>query len=95
MCLDCHADNVAVERRAKGFQLSDGVGCEACHGGAVNWLGQHISGAADHGANLLAGMYPSEDPVARARLCLSCHFGTADRFITHRIMGAGHSPPGV
>lgn len=90
MCLDCHADNVAVERRAKGFQLSDGVGCEACHGGAVNWLGQHISGAADHGANLLAGMYPSEDPVARARLCLSCHFGTADRFITHRIMGAGH-----
>ncbi|MEQ8508645.1 MAG: multiheme c-type cytochrome [Rhodospirillaceae bacterium] len=90
MCLDCHADNVPVERRAKGFQISDGVGCEACHGGAVNWLGRHISGEANHAANLAAGLYPSEDPVARAKLCLSCHFGTKDRFITHRIMGAGH-----
>lgn len=90
LCLDCHADNVPVERRAKGFQISDGVGCEACHGGAVNWLGQHISGEADHAANLAAGLYPTEDPVARAKLCLSCHFGTEDRFVTHRIMGAGH-----
>ncbi len=90
LCLDCHADNVAPERRAKGFQISDGVGCEACHGGAVDWLGQHISGAADHQANLRAGLYPTEDPEARARLCLSCHFGTKDRFVTHRIMGAGH-----
>lgn len=90
LCLDCHADNVPEERRAKGFQISDGVGCEACHGGAVNWLGQHISGEADHAANLSNGLYPSEDPVARAELCLSCHFGTKDRFVTHRIMGAGH-----
>lgn len=90
LCLDCHADNVPVERRAKGFQISDGVGCEACHGGAVNWLGRHISGAADHAANLASGLYPAEDPVARAKLCLSCHFGTKDRFVTHRIMGAGH-----
>lgn len=90
LCLDCHADNVPEERRAKGFQISDGVGCEACHGGAVNWLGRHISGEADHQANLRAGLYPSEDPVARAKLCLSCHFGTEDRFLTHRIMGAGH-----
>jgi hypothetical protein len=90
LCLDCHADNVAPERRAKGFQMSDGVGCEACHGGAVDWLGQHISGKADHQANLRAGLYPTEDPEARARLCLSCHFGTKDRFVTHRIMGAGH-----
>ena len=90
ICLDCHADNVPVERRAKGFQISDGVGCEACHGGAVNWLGVHISGKADHPTNLAAGLYPTEKPVARAKLCLSCHFGTEDRFITHRIMGAGH-----
>jgi hypothetical protein len=90
LCLDCHADNVPDERRAKGFHISDGVGCEACHGGAVNWLGRHISGEADHSANLTAGLYPSEDPVARAKLCLSCHFGTEDRFLTHRIMGAGH-----
>ncbi len=58
LCLDCHADNVPVERRAKGFQISDGVGCEACHGGAVNWLGRHISGEADHAANLASGLVP-------------------------------------
>ena len=29
-------------------------------------------------------------PIARAQLCLSCHMGTKDRMITHRIMGAGH-----
>jgi hypothetical protein len=28
--------------------------------------------------------------VQRAQLCLSCHFGNGDRFVTHRIMGAGH-----
>jgi len=90
ICLDCHADNVAPEHRAKGFQIADGVGCEACHGGAVNWLGIHVSGKSDHTANMKAGLFPTEDPVARARLCLSCHFGDKDRFITHRIMGAGH-----
>jgi len=90
LCLDCHADNVPVELRAKGFQISDGVGCEACHGGGVGWLGIHVSGAASHSENVAAGMYPTEEPVARARLCLSCHFGDENRFVTHRIMGAGH-----
>jgi hypothetical protein len=37
-----------------------------------------------------AGMYPTEDPVKRAELCLSCHFGDDKKFVTHRIMGAGH-----
>jgi hypothetical protein len=90
ICLDCHADNVPQEQRAKGFQIADGVGCESCHGGAVNWLGIHVSGKSDHGANVKAGLYPLEEPVARAKVCLSCHFGDGDRVITHRIMGAGH-----
>lgn len=90
VCLDCHADNPAPAQRGKVFQISDGVGCESCHGGAERWLGVHISGAASHDENIKAGMYPTEDPVARATLCLSCHFGTADKFVTHRIMGAGH-----
>jgi hypothetical protein len=90
ICLDCHADNVTPDRRAKGFEISDGVGCESCHGGAVKWLGLHVDGKSNHAANVAAGLYPTEDPVARARLCLSCHFGDENRFITHRIMGAGH-----
>ncbi len=90
ICLDCHANNVAPGLRSKTFQISDGVGCESCHGGSVRWLGVHISGAASHAQNIAAGMYPTEEPVARAKLCLSCHFGTKDKFVTHRIMGAGH-----
>jgi hypothetical protein len=90
MCLDCHADNVPEDRRAKGFQISDGVGCESCHGGAVAWLGVHVSGQADHAKNVAAGLFPTEQPLARAKLCLSCHLGDKDRVITHRIMGAGH-----
>ena len=35
-------------------------------------------------------MYPTSDPVARAKLCMSCHFGNQDKLVTHRIMGAGH-----
>lgn len=89
VCLNCHADNVPPDRRGPQFQLSDGVGCEACHGGAKSWLGVHISGAS-HKDNLAAGLYPTDQPVARAEKCLSCHWGDSDRFVTHEIMGAGH-----
>jgi hypothetical protein len=89
LCLDCHADNPQAQRGTQ-FQISDGVGCEACHGGSARWLGIHVSGLADHAQNVAAGMYPTEDPVARAKLCLSCHFGESRKFVTHRIMGAGH-----
>ncbi len=88
VCLDCHADNVPVDLRGAKFQIDDGVGCEACHGGAAGWLASHTT--ASHADNLAAGLYPTEDPVARSALCLSCHAGTPDRMITHRIMGAGH-----
>ncbi len=89
MCLDCHADNVPVDKRGEKFVLSDGVGCEACHGGAEQWLSSHTAGAT-HEDNLAAGLYPTEDSVKRAELCLSCHLGNKDQMITHRIMGAGH-----
>lgn len=91
ICLDCHTDNVPAGRRGDKFQLSDGVGCEACHGGAENWLSTHYNTpAVDHAANITAGLYPTEKPEERAQLCLSCHLGTSTKFATHRIMAAGH-----
>ena len=90
ICLDCHADNVAMEKRGPKFQLSDGVGCEACHGGGEEWIKSHAAEGATHADNLRRGMYPTEEPVARAELCLSCHMGTADKYASHDIMGAGH-----
>lgn len=90
VCLDCHADNVPKNQQGVLFDITDGVGCEACHGGAEKWIGTHITGSSSHGDNIAAGLYPTEVPEARAELCLSCHYGTKDKFATHRIMGAGH-----
>ena len=89
-CLGCHATFVPAEVRGKRFQLSDGVGCESCHGPASKWLGQHVTGEASREDNIKAGMYRTEEPVARATLCLSCHLGNQDKFANHRLMGAGH-----
>lgn len=90
VCLDCHADNIPAEKRGEKFQISDGVGCEACHGGAEKWIEAHAEDDATHENNLALGMYPTEKPEARARLCLSCHVGTEDKFADHDIMAAGH-----
>ena len=94
ICLDCHAHNIPVERRGERFKLSDGVVCEACHGPSEKWIEPHVNPvtdpAAHHAANIEQGLYPTSDAIARAKLCLSCHFGNKDKLVTHRIMGAGH-----
>jgi hypothetical protein len=91
ICLDCHTDNVPPERRGPQFQLTDGIGCEACHNGAEDWIQVHTIGDQDaHRRNLGAGLYPLSDPVARAEVCLSCHLGDETKFVSHRLMGAGH-----
>lgn len=88
-CLGCHAD---PGRRGAQFHLNDGVGCEACHGGAQNWLASHYAVGGTHAANVARGMVPLDRPMAKAAVCLDCHFGSADggQFVTHRIMAAGH-----
>lgn len=90
VCLDCHADNVPPERRGEKFQLEDGVGCEACHGGGERWIKSHTEEGASHADNLARGMYPTEAPRQRAKVCLSCHYGDANKFATHQMMAAGH-----
>lgn len=90
ICLDCHADNVASNQRGRRFQITDGVGCEACHGGSQDWLESHAEAGTSHTDNILNGLYPTDQPVARAKLCLSCHLGTQEKFASHEIMGAGH-----
>jgi Cytochrome c554 and c-prime len=90
ICLDCHTDNAAQNLRGERFKIADGVDCEACHGPAQGWIKSHVAPGATHAENVSNGMYPTNEPVAQARLCLSCHFGNQDKFVTHRMMGAGH-----
>ena len=88
MCLGCHAD--AAPSRGPRFQQTDGIGCEACHGGSANWIEVHKVG--NHPAALAAGLVKLENPAVKAAVCLDCHFGSADggQFVDHRIMSAGH-----
>ncbi len=92
MCLGCHATPAPAGSRGGRFQLSDGVGCEGCHGAAAGWLSSHYAVGASHASNVARGMVPLENPRARASQCLDCHFGSADQgqFVNHRIMAAGH-----
>lgn len=91
MCLGCHA-TPATGSRGPRFQVSDGVGCEGCHGAAGRWISSHYAVGASHSANVARGMVPLENPRARAAQCLDCHFGSGDRgqVVNHRIMAAGH-----
>ncbi|MDF1780300.1 MAG: multiheme c-type cytochrome [Alcanivoracaceae bacterium] len=90
VCLSCHSDYVAKADRGERFQLSDGVGCEGCHGGAGKWLETHTVRGATHDDNIAHGLRALEKADVKAQLCQSCHIGGEGRFAGHDIMGAGH-----
>ena len=91
-CLGCHATNVSTGQRGGRFQLTDGVGCESCHGASGGWLASHYAVGASHASNVAQGMIPLDNPQARASVCLDCHFGSSapGQFVSHRMMAAGH-----
>jgi len=90
-CLGCHADP-AYAGKGSRWHVEDGVGCEGCHGGAQKWLSSHYAVGQTHASNVAKGMYPLDQPRARAEKCLDCHFGSdrPGQFVSHRIMAAGH-----
>ncbi len=91
VCLDCHTDLVRRNDRGPKFQIDDGIGCEACHGSASNWIAPHHSGTdRSHAANVARGLAPLEDAATRAEVCMSCHVGSRSRMATHTMMAAGH-----
>jgi hypothetical protein len=91
-CLGCHAETAPAQMRGSLFQVSDGVGCEACHGASAAWLSSHTAVGATHAQNVGKGLVALEDPKTRAGVCLDCHFGSMKdgQFVTHQMMAAGH-----
>lgn len=91
-CLGCHSTFVPTSQRGARFQTNDGVGCESCHGAASGWLASHYTVGATHNANVARGLTPLDRPQARAKVCLDCHYGSANegQFVTHAMMAAGH-----
>lgn len=91
LCLDCHTDSTAPAQRGPRFQLSDGIGCETCHGGAEAWIARHDDSPALPRAELeRLGLSRGDNPQRRAELCVACHVGAGERFADHRLMAAGH-----
>lgn len=90
VCLACHSDYVAEKRRGPRFQLSDGVGCESCHGGAEKWLKSHTEKGVDHRKNIANGLVALDKANVKAEVCQGCHVGKEGKFASHDIMGAGH-----
>jgi hypothetical protein len=89
-CLSCHALAVPVEKRARTFELADGVSCESCHGPASAWLGPHTTRGWAHEQSLAAGMTDTRNLIHRAEKCLECHLGNQGKFVDHEMLAAGH-----
>jgi hypothetical protein len=92
-CLGCHATNAPSGQRGAKFTLTDGVGCESCHGASGGaWLAEHYALPATHASNVAAGLTPLDNPKVRAGVCLDCHYGSTKpgQFVTHAMMAAGH-----
>lgn len=91
-CLGCHSTFAPTSQRGDRFLLSDGVGCESCHGPSQEWLPLHYARPATHASNVASGLVPLESPQSRAMVCLDCHYGSekAGQFVTHSMMAAGH-----
>ena len=89
-CLDCHALNVADDQKARTFDANDGVSCESCHGPASNWLGEHTRKDWNYAKSLPLGMYDTRNLISRSERCVSCHVGTAEKYVDHEMIAAGH-----
>jgi hypothetical protein len=89
-CLVCHSLYVPPEQQAQTFELGDGVSCENCHGSASGWLGPHTTKNWPHEKSVQLGMYDTRNLENRATRCLTCHLGTADKFVDHEMIAAGH-----
>jgi len=89
-CLVCHALYVPADQRAQTFELGDGVSCENCHGPASGWLGPHTTKDWPHEKSVQFGMYDTRRLDLRAEKCLTCHLGTAEKFVDHEMIAAGH-----
>ncbi len=89
-CLACHSTTFAPPRDDRGAVISDGVGCEACHGPAERWLGPHVAGRLSTTTKAQLGMWDTDRLSSRAKICADCHVGGPQREVNHDLIAAGH-----
>ena len=90
-CLGCHTTENPGREQDHEFVM-DGVGCEACHGAAEQWLARHTA----TGWTPMHGMLDTKNAAVRAQQCVQCHVGAgprgdgATRDVNHDLIAAGH-----
>lgn len=89
-CLACHSMTDAKARDEMVDVVSDGVGCEACHGPAEGWLAVHSEHPLDKQEREQLGLWDTDSLLARTQLCVRCHVGSPDRDVDHDLIAAGH-----
>jgi hypothetical protein len=90
LCLRCHVDPKWEEAsKDPNFSLSDGVGCESCHGPAQSWLTNHYREGLTP-TDRRRGMHDTRSLSNRVRICLDCHVGGSGQDVDHDLIAAGH-----
>ena len=94
LCLSCHAYQAPPSLQGANYDIEEGVTCEACHGASGQWLETHNDLDVPVETIRAQGFFPTENPVARAGMCMDCHLGNTDVFAGHRLLAAGHPRTG-
>ena len=94
LCLSCHVhQNFDGSVRGPGFTVSEGVGCESCHGASELWTSLHYQDRWDFlgpAARADLGFVPLESLGDRARSCMPCHVGSSYSDPTHELVDVNH-----
>jgi Cytochrome c554 and c-prime len=89
-CLACHSLNTTAAERGRPFEIAEGVSCENCHGPSSAWLGGHTERQWTHEKSVALGMTDTRNVIHRTEKCLECHLGSANKFVDHEMIAAGH-----
>jgi hypothetical protein len=89
-CLVCHSVIDDDTKNPAHDQLSDGVGCEACHGPAKKWVADHFEHRLSASERKQRDMWDTDSLVARTQICVRCHVGSPGREVNHELIAAGH-----
>lgn len=84
-CLACHL----TPHTPAAAALSEGVGCESCHGPSQAWRGEHYL-AAWKTTHKAEGFRDLRHLDVRAQACVGCHVGGPAREVNHDLIAAGH-----
>ncbi|WP_419192704.1 multiheme c-type cytochrome [Kolteria novifilia] len=95
-CLYCHGTATPSDGGVEPDEaiVSQGVGCEMCHGPARQWLLPHFQDPhwSDRGPaeKSRLGMVDMANLPLRVRTCTKCHVGASGMDVNHDLIAAGH-----